>query len=289
MAWNVHARQIRLAELLARRQFIVTAEADAAEAGDAQVVREETRKAANGGPAPPVFIEGPDTVVTGERARYRVRPPGSCTAVSWAVGGGSVSQSPDPVYPDELLLIADRPGDLTIIVRAREGMLERRATKAVTAVADVTAADPPVTLRLFLQAWGLVVVAVLVVGFTGALVALGSLAAADFIALAAPMAALLAVVAVVRGTDDAPRRPAHGRAAATPRPLPAPEHDGRGSPAPRQPLQNSAVGTSALAAASSLPVQLPESGRNYRCPVTQVAGQCRRRCSGGAECGGCQR
>jgi hypothetical protein len=83
--------------------------------------------------------------------------------VSWAAGGGSVSQSPDPAHPDELLLIADRPGNLTITVRVREGMMESRGMKSVTAMPDVTAA-PPFTLRLFLHGWGLVVVAVLVAG-----------------------------------------------------------------------------------------------------------------------------
>ncbi len=62
---------------------------------------------------------------------------------------------------------------------------------------------PPFTLRLFLHAWGLVVVAVLVIGFAGALVALGSLSSPDFIALVVPLTALLAVIAVARGTGDA--------------------------------------------------------------------------------------
>jgi hypothetical protein len=138
--------------------------------------------------------------------------------VAWAVGGGSVSQAPDPAHHDELLLIADQPADLTIFVRAREGMLERRATKSVTAEEDVTSPVPPFTLRLFLQAWGLVVVAVLVIGFAGALVALGSLSSADFIALVAPLATLLGVVAALRGADDVPRF-GTGTAAATPRAL----------------------------------------------------------------------
>ena len=98
-------------------------------------------------------------------------------------------QAPDPGHPDELLLTADQPGELTIFVRAREGMMERRATRSVTAVAAVPDPAPPVTLRLFLQGWGLVVVAIVAVGFAGALVALGSLASADFIALAAPRGA----------------------------------------------------------------------------------------------------
>src|SRR5205814_4218810 len=88
--------------------------------------------------APAVTIDGPETVVAGEQARYRVRSPGGVQVVSWAVGGGAVSHAPDPAHPDDLLVVADQPGDLTIIVRAREGMLERRATKSITAVPDVT-------------------------------------------------------------------------------------------------------------------------------------------------------
>ncbi len=221
MAWSVHVRQIRLAEQLARRQFIVTGEAGPGRAangsGGGEAVLKDAGTTANGGAAPPVLIDGPETVVTGEQARYRVHAAGNRQVVSWAVGGGSVSQSPDPAHPDELLLVADRPGDLTVIVRVREGMAERRATKPVAAVADVTSPAPPFTLRLFLHGWGLVAVAVLIVGFAGALDALGSLASADFIALVAPLAALLGVVAVARGTGDASSRPGSGKGAG-PRP-----------------------------------------------------------------------
>ena len=38
--------------------------------------------------------------------------------------------------------IADQPGSLTIIVRVRKGLAERRATKAVVAVADPPVAVP---------------------------------------------------------------------------------------------------------------------------------------------------
>jgi hypothetical protein len=216
MAWSVHVRQIRLAEQLARRQFIVTGEAAAADPaanghGSPEAAVEQVEAAVGAGAVPPVIIDGPETVVAGEQARYRVRPSSGRKVVSWAAGGGSVAQSPDPAHPDELLLIADRPGDLALTVRVREGIVERRGTKSVTAVPDVTAA-PPFTLRLFLHGWGLVVVAVLIVGFAGALDALGDLASADFIALVAPLAALLAVVAVVRGADDPGSRPGNGTA-----------------------------------------------------------------------------
>ena len=75
---------------------------------------------------------------------------------------------------------------------------------------DATNTTPPFTLRLFLHAWGLVVVAVLVVGVAGALVALGNLTSPDFIALVVPLAALLGVIAVARGTADAGDRPGPG-------------------------------------------------------------------------------
>jgi hypothetical protein len=280
MAWTVHARQIRLAEQLARRQFLVM---PAAPAQDAAPASGEPAGRANGtappspangvqggagrggpgrgggehagtgrvaaaqqgtGPSagqagggqaaqpPPVVIEGPDTVVAGEQVRYRVRPSGNRKVVAWAAGGGSVSQAPDPAHPDELLLIADRPGELTLIVRVRDGMTERRGTKAVTAVPEVIA-PPPFTLRLFLNGWGLVAVAVLIAGFAASLVALGTLPSSDFIALVSPLAALLTVVAVVRGRGEppaphAPGRPtdrlsAHAARAAEPL-LPGPPH-----------------------------------------------------------------
>ena len=255
MAWSVHARQIRLAELLARRQFILTRDPAAPEqpvnghAGpEAALVQVQEaletvggREAqagqktqgtqgghgGNGGhgtrgsaarPAK-LVIEGPETVVVGEQVRYRVRPSAVRTVVTWAAGGGSVSQAPDPTHPDELLLIADRPGSLMLHVRVREGLTERRETKSVTAVPDVTPAASPFPLRLFLQGWGLVVVAVLVVGFAGALDALGNLTSADFIALVVPVIALLGVLAAVRGTSDSSPRLARNLA-------PRPGHDG---------------------------------------------------------------
>ena len=254
MAWSVHVRQIRLAELLARRQFILTREPAAPEPpvnghagpeaalGQVQEALEtvggreaqagqkaqgtQGGHAGNGGhgtrgsaarPAK-LVIEGPETVVVGEQVRYRVRPSAVGTAVTWAAGGGSVSQAPDPTHPDELLLIADRPGSLMLHVRVREGLNERRETKSVTAVPDVTPAASPFPLRLFLQGWGLVVVAILVVGFAGALDALGNLTSGDFIALVVPLTALLGVLAAVRGTSDSSPRPARN-------PAPHPGHN----------------------------------------------------------------
>jgi len=220
MAWSVHVRQFRLAELLARRQAVVTADPGARAAtpdhavggtGGPEGRPEEAPGGGGAAAAAPVLIEGPDLVLTGEQARYRARLSGGGTVVSWAVGGGSVWQAPDPAHPDELLLTADQPGNLTVIVRVRKGLAERRATKAVTAEEGVTAPAPPFTLHLFLQGWSLVVVAVLVIGFAGALVALGSFTSSDFIALAVPLIALLGMAAVVRGAGDLPGRSGRGR------------------------------------------------------------------------------
>src|SRR5215472_13531547 len=146
MAWSVHARQIRVAEQLARRQFMVTTDADMTGSANGNGHRAEEARGANGaGAAVPVIIEGPDTVVTGEQARYRVRRSGDRKVVSWAAGGGSVAQSPDPAHPEELLLIADQPGDLMVSVRVREGIAERRGIKSVTAVPDMTPPPAPST------------------------------------------------------------------------------------------------------------------------------------------------
>jgi hypothetical protein len=230
MAWNVHVRQIRLAELLARRQVMApaeeTAETPAEEAVPAAVngggYRNGTGNGNGGGhgngavpeargttrtrPAQ-LVIDGPDTVVAGEQVRYTVRPSGDGKVVMWAAGGGSVFQSPDPAHPDQLLLIADRPGHLMITARVREGLTERRETKSITALPDEGNAPSPFTPRVFLHAWGLVVVAVAIVGFAGALVALGNLASSDFIALVAPLGALLVVLMlVIPRTDGEPGR-----------------------------------------------------------------------------------
>jgi hypothetical protein len=242
MAWSVNTRQIRLAELLAKRQFPVVSGTSTAgrgldkggtdkggtdkggtdkggtdkggtdKGGTAEIegaVRTD-EGASRAKKAPPEVIEGPDEVVAGEQARYRIQPTGPHRVVSWAVGGGPVSHAPDPAHPDELLLIADQPGDLTIIARVREGLAERRATKSVTAVPEPPDPTPPFTLRLFLHGWGLVVVAVLIIGFAGALDALGNFTSSDFIALAVPLAALLGVIAVARGASEAGGRAGNG-------------------------------------------------------------------------------
>ena len=211
MAWSVNARQIRLAELLARRQFLVTSQPSTAgrvaeKDGAAEIEGAPRPKpVARGKPVPPDVIEGPDEVIAGEQARYRVQPSGPHQVVTWAVGGGAVSHGPDPAHPDDLLLIADQPGDLTIIARVREGLTERRATKSVTAVPEVTLGTPPFTLRLFLHGWRLVVVAVMIVGFAGSLDALGNFTSSDFIALAVPLAVTGAVAGAPAGLASAPR------------------------------------------------------------------------------------
>jgi len=156
------------------------------------------------GPVAPSAIEGPDSVVIGEQARYRVRHSAAQQVVAWAAGGGAVSQASDPAHPDDLLLVADRPGNLTVSVRLREGLAERREIKSVTAVASPETTVPAVVSRLLLQDWPIVTVAVLVAGFAAALVALGSLGVGDFIALVAPLTAVLAVVAATRGSAGRP-------------------------------------------------------------------------------------
>jgi len=54
------------------------------------------------------------------------------------------------------------------------------------------------------------VVAVMIVGFAGALDALGNFTSSDYIAMAVPLAALLGVIAVARGSGDASGRTGGG-------------------------------------------------------------------------------
>src|SRR4051812_22595254 len=220
MAWSVNVRQIKLAEQLAKRQFVISGgiirdrdELEGASGGDGDAAGEAMAResAARAKKTPPDLIEGPDEVVAGEQARFRVQSLGPHQVVTWAVGGaGAVSHAPDQAHPGDLLLIADQPGELTLIARIREGLTERRATKTITAVPEVPDPSPPFALRLFLHGWGLVVVSVLIVGFSGSLDALGNFTSSDFIAVAVPLAALLGVIAVVRGSGDASGRTGNG-------------------------------------------------------------------------------
>src|SRR5260221_13929632 len=98
MAWSVQARQIRLAEQVARRQFVVTAETDAAGRangggsengnGRPKAAIDEAGVAVGPGPASPVIIEGPDRVVTGGAAPHPGPPAGRRPGGGWGGGGG---------------------------------------------------------------------------------------------------------------------------------------------------------------------------------------------------------
>ena len=222
MAWSLHLHQLQLAARLTRRDTGEPAGlAEPAHLVDLAERAEDPVPAMNGHgrgrtfpsgsagmpadgdgprPSPPSAIEGPDSVVIGEQARYRVRRSGVQQVVAWSAGGSAVSQSEDPAHPEDLLLVADRPGLVTISVRLREGLAERRETKAVTAVANPETATPAVASRLLLQDWPVITVAILAVGFAAALVAVGTLPVADFIALVTPLVAVLAVVSATRGT-----------------------------------------------------------------------------------------
>jgi hypothetical protein len=208
MARTVHLQQIQLAERLARPDGSGPAdivEPPPAANGNGATAAQHSNGTTNGhvnGHA----IEGPDSVNIGEQVRYRVRRAEGQRVVAWAAGGGAVSQASDPAHPDDLLLVAAQPGTLMVSVRLREGIAERRETKAVTAVASPALAVPAAASGLFLQEWPLTTVVVVVVGFAAALVALGSLEVAGFIALVAPLAAM---VVVVTATRRQPERPGH--------------------------------------------------------------------------------
>lgn len=198
MAWSVHARQIRLAERIARRQPVVTASAGAA----GTTVAEDTGVAMAGRARAALAIEGPDTVVSGMAATYRLGPDSPWQVLSWTVSGGSFAQTYDQGDRGQLTVMAGSPGSLQVTVRATDGTTEQTSTKLVTVEEAATAVRPSFTVRLFLQGWGLVVVAIVIVGFAGTLGALGVFPSSDFVALVSPLAALLGVVAIARTGAD---------------------------------------------------------------------------------------
>ena len=133
-ARTVHIQQIQLAERLARRDSgepAGTVEPPQAANGNGAATQHANGTA--NGHANGHAIEGPDSVIIGEQVRYRVRRAEGQRVVAWAAGGGAVSQAADPAHPDDLLLVAAQPGTLMVSVRLREGIAERRETKAVTA------------------------------------------------------------------------------------------------------------------------------------------------------------
>ena len=123
MSWSLHLHQIQQASRLARREDsgpVASREGSGpAELADA-VVPVHARNgngapkaaAVNGAPsspargsgvsqvaevprpAPPSAIEGPDSVVTGEQARYRVRRSATQQAVSWAAAAARCPRNP---------------------------------------------------------------------------------------------------------------------------------------------------------------------------------------------------
>ena len=103
MAWSVNTRQIRLAELLARRQFPLTSGNGPAKEGVPEIEGAAAKRKRHGQPTaagdraspaaagdraspaaaggrtskvPPEVIDGPDQLVAGEQARYRVQTGG---------------------------------------------------------------------------------------------------------------------------------------------------------------------------------------------------------------------
>ena len=165
----MHIQQIQLAERLARRDS--GEPAGAVEPPQAANGNGAATQHANGtanGHANGHAIEGPDSVPYRRAGwRYRVRRSEGQRVVAWAAGGGAVSQAADPAHPDDLLLVAAQPGTLMVSVRLREGIAERRETKAVTAMASPATAVPAAASRLFLQEWPLTTVVVVVIGFAG--------------------------------------------------------------------------------------------------------------------------
>src|SRR5260370_872870 len=101
MAWNVHVRQIRLAEQLARRQFIVTADAGAARPaangnGAPEAALVEAGGVAGSGGGPGGVRHRPGNGVTREAGPFCGWPSGKKQNVCGAGVGWSGADAPPP-------------------------------------------------------------------------------------------------------------------------------------------------------------------------------------------------
>ena len=207
MARSVHLQQIQLAERLARRDD--SEPADIVEPPPAANGNGATTQHSNGttnGHANGHAIEGPDSVRIGEQVRYRVRRSEGQRVVAWAAGGGAVSSVRPGASgrPAAGRGPARNPDGLGAAARGHRRTARDQGRHRVgrPALAVPAAASP-----LFLQDWPLTTVVVVVIGFAAALVALGSLQVAGFIALVAPLAAMLVVVTATRRQPERPGHP----------------------------------------------------------------------------------
>lgn len=144
----------------------------------------------------PVALTGPSRLTVGTPADYVVAD-GDETKLVWSVSGLSAYERTQ-----------SEPRKLTITPHRASGKASISVTDGVSSVQhDITVSDPPpsgssLQIQLVIRNWGLVVVAIAVVFGAIALGLAGALDGSQFVALVAPLAALLGVTAAAgRGSS----------------------------------------------------------------------------------------
>jgi hypothetical protein len=175
---RAHAVQQSLAQSVVRR------------GGTAQVVV-ETASGRENVAVDDIVITGPDQVQVNTAGEFNV--PDTTADPEWSVSGIS-AYARGLKGPRTLVFTPHEPQD-GVEISVRSGARTGR-----TAVAVLPANPPlPFALRLAVRSWGLVLVAVVVVFGAVALGLTGHLDGANFVALVAPLAALLGVTAAASG------------------------------------------------------------------------------------------
>jgi hypothetical protein len=136
-----------------------------------------------------IAVDGPDQVAVGSAGQFKVEK--SVAGPVWSVTGlGSFAQLVKDDGRTFVFTPNEQKDGVKIVVTAGD----KRGEKAVSILA---AAKAPFVFRVAVRSWGLLVVAVFIVAGAIAMGVTGHLDGSNFVALVAPLAALLGVTAAV--------------------------------------------------------------------------------------------
>jgi len=146
-------------------------------------------------------VSGPDELAVDHVGQFTVPPTGGRT--TWTVQGLQVYGKAEK--DDYTFLLTPHEVKDTVTVTASDGSSTDSKIVKILPVAASTpdrTAPAPLTVRFVVRNWGLVLVSILIVLGAVALAVAGRLDGGNFVALVAPLAALLGVTAVTAGSGS---------------------------------------------------------------------------------------
>ncbi|HET9646971.1 MAG TPA: hypothetical protein VFP34_01920 [Microlunatus sp.] len=192
---RTHELQATLARKALAHGEAVSTQTGPAAGGDESRLEGEPGGEGGAPGSPPIAITGPDEVTVGAPAEYTATG-GADSGLAWTVTGLS-SYERTQSAPRTITVIPRSPGEGTVSLT--DGTLV--ASHGLKALSE-TNASGGFQLQLAIRNWGLVVVAIGIVFGAIALGLAGILSGAEFIALIAPLAALLGVTAAANRSSS---------------------------------------------------------------------------------------